>query len=238
METTYKISGMTCQSCVEKVKNALSQIQGAESVVVSLEKKSVIINSPETIKLTDLKQALNSMPKYQISQTTDDLKVEKESFLQTYKPLILIFTYIFIASLSFQISLEHFNTHLFMNHIMGGFFLCLSFFKLLDIKSFSESFSSYDPLAQKFALYGLIYPFVEVALGFLFISQRFLFVANLGTVLVLSITTFGVWRSLKRKTKFQCACAGSVFKLPLSLVTVFENLAMIAMAVTSIILEI
>ena len=117
-----------------------------------------------------------------------------------------------------------------MNHLMAGFFIGLSFFKFLDLKSFATAFANYDPIAKKWKPYGAIYPFVELTLGFLFIADKFLNFANVMTIVVLTATTIGVYNKIKSKSNFQCACLGAGFNLPLSNVTIFENLAMVAMA--------
>ena len=136
--------------------------------------------------------------------------------------------------MAYQVSLGSFNSHLFMNHIMAGFFIGLSFFKFLDLKAFAESFSSYDPIAQRWLSYGYIYPFIELILGLLFIAGKFLLIANSATVIVLTLTTYGVYKRLQSKSSFQCACLGTTFNLPLSNVTIAENLIMIVMSLYSI----
>jgi hypothetical protein len=119
---------------------------------------------------------------------------------------------------------------------MAGFFLGLSFFKFLNLKAFSESFSSYDPIAQRFLNYGLVYPFIEFILGLMFISGKVLMIANAITIFILVVTTIGVVKKLQSKSQFQCACLGTTFSLPLSSVTVFENALMIMMAVYSLVI--
>jgi hypothetical protein len=46
----------------------------------------------------------------------------------------------------------------------------------------------------------------------------------------MSISAYGVWKVLKVKGEIQCACLGTVFKVPMTKVTLFENLFMAAMA--------
>jgi hypothetical protein len=49
--------------------------------------------------------------------------------------------------------------------------------------------------------------------------------------LILSLVgAVGVIQSVARRQTIQCACLGTVFKLPMSTVTVIENLGMAAMA--------
>lgn len=233
----YSITGMTCESCVKTITDKISKIPGISSVEVSLKEKTAEILSERIIELTEVKQSLSENVKYNVSEFKSDTLLStiapselKKSILQTYKPLITVFVFILLVSSAYQVSTGKFDTHLFMNHIMAGFFIGLSFFKFLDLKAFAESFSSYDPLAQRWMNYGFIYPFVELLLGLLFVADKALIFANTATVIVLSITTYGVYKRLQSKSKFQCACLGTTFNLPLSNITIAENVAMILMA--------
>lgn len=239
--SSYSIQGMTCQACVKTITKKILAIPDVISVDVSLENKNVNILASRSIALSEVSKSLVDSPKYivhefrpAVSVVTPETAVEN-SLLKTYKPLIAIFTFIFLVSLAYQVSLGTFNLHLFMNHIMAGFFIGLSFFKFLDLKSFAESFSSYDPVAQRWLNYGFVYPFVELLLGLLFIASKALVFANAATIIVLSTTTYGVYKRLQSKSKFQCACLGTTFSLPLSNVTIAENVAMILMAIYSLI---
>ncbi len=229
----FSIEGMTCEACVEKVTEKLKSIPFVQSVNVDLKGKTAVLESENGINLDHAKAVLKDLPKYKVSEIGSAVaptSLVEESKLKTYKPLILIFSYILLVSVSYQIYQGSFHFHIFMNHIMAGFFIGLSFFKFLDLKAFAESFSSYDPLAQRIYSYGKVYPFVELILGLMFISEIGLLSANIVTIVILSITTFGVTKRLQSKSKIQCACAGAGFNLPLSYVTVFENVAMILMA--------
>lgn len=240
INSKFSVLGMTCQSCVSTITNTLSLISGINSVDVSLADKKVDLVSNRNISIHEVRTALRDLPKYSVedykpklSHSSVDEK-ESESVLKTYKPLITIFMFIILVSLSYQLSLDFFNKEIFMNHLMAGFFIGLSFFKFLDLNAFSESFSSYDPIAQRWLGYGKIYPFIELMLGLLFISGKFLLLANITTILVLSLTTYGVYLRLQSKSKFQCACLGTTFSLPLSNVTIAENIVMIVMAIYNI----
>ncbi len=237
----FLISGMTCQACVTKITSILKSIPQVNSVNVNLNDNSATIESDFSVSLETVKKSLAEFSKYSVASYTPQAKLAIEKLTTesskwtTYKPLIAVFTFVLLVSLAFQVFHGSFHLHLFMNHIMAGFFIGLSFFKFLNLKAFAESFSSYDPIAQRFLPYGFIYPFIELALGLLFIAGKGLLVANVITLLVLSITTVGVIIRLQSKGNFQCACLGAAFSLPLSAVTVFENIVMILMAVFSII---
>ncbi len=235
----FKIDGMTCQSCVAKVTTALKNLPSVDSVVVSLNDKSATLNSALPVELPAVRDVLAHFSKYSVlnfseSALPSDFKKTDESAavskLVTYKPLIVLFSYVFFVSMSYQIFQKQFEIHIFMNHIMAGFFIGLSFFKMLSLNAFAESFSGYDPLAKKWLSYGLLYPFIELALGLLFITATNLLFANLITIFILTLTTYGVVKKLQTKSKLLCACAGAGFSLPLSGVTVFENAVMILMA--------
>lgn len=230
----FTIEGMTCQSCVNTVAKELSSLSGVSAVNVDLQNKSAEILSTNRISLTEVKAALVSFPKYSVLEypkhELPEPNSNEQSLLKTYKPLIVLFSYISILSLAYQINLETFHAHQFMSHLMAGFFLGLSFFKFLDLNAFAVSFSDYDPLAQRWSFYGFLYPFIEFMLGAMFITQVAPQFANITTIFILTVSTVGVFKKLKSKSKFQCACLGTAFNLPLSNVTIFENLVMVLMA--------
>jgi len=115
------------------------------------------------------------------------------------------------------------------------FFIVFSFFKMLDLKNFPESFSMYDPLAKRVSLYGSIYPFIETALGLMFLMRFEIEIALIATLLVLSITTIGVTKTLFDKKSIRCACLGTALKLPMTEATFIENAIMIIMAIVMLI---
>jgi copper chaperone CopZ len=244
LNSTFTVEGMTCQKCVKTITEKMLAVPGVTEAVVSLENKNLQLKSTAPIDLQTVQTALNEHKKYSISNfvkssaPTKPIEAvkpaEETSLLKTYKPLITVFAFVFLIATAYQISLDKLNPEIFMNHIMAGFFIGLSFFKFLDLKAFAESFSSYDPIAQRWLNYGYVYAFLEVFLGLLFVSGKLLILANSLTVIVLSATTYGVYKRLKSKSKFQCACLGTTFNLPLSNVTIAENLVMILMAATNL----
>lgn len=229
-QNIYRLEGMTCQSCVKTVTDSLLKNEAIKKVKVDFENKTLTISSPQKMNLIDLKKALSSQYKIDELNTHDSKATEKTSKWITYKPLlILVFFILGITTLN-QLNQNEFHFHEWMNHFMAGFFVSFSFFKFLNLRSFSESFSSYDPIAQIWTPYGKLYPFMELTLGIHFFIQKELLLVNSLTILILSLTTFGILKSLRRKNHFKCACLGSGFNLPLSYVTVFENGVMILMA--------
>jgi len=49
-------------------------------------------------------------------------------------------------------------------------------------------------------------------------------------VVVMGISSIGVIESIVNKKKIQCACLGAVFNLPMSTITIIEDLLMVIMA--------
>ena len=89
----------------------------------------------------------------------------------------------------------------------------------------------YDIVAAKWNGWGKIYPFVELALGIAYLINFAPFYTNIVTVVVLGVSSIGVIQSNLNKKKIKCACLGDVFNLPMSTVTIIEDLAMVGMGV-------
>lgn len=236
MKQTYTVTGMTCNGCKASVENVLNTIAEVESVSVNLEDAEATIKMSKHISIETLQKALTD--KYQISEkeeinvfkTTSNLNTEeKKSDLKQLFPLFLIFGYIIIAAI--LLNKNPWNPNEFMLDFMGLFYIVFSFFKLLDLKGFPESFKMYDPLAKVVPVYGWVYPFVEVALGLMFLMRIQIPIALTITLGVLGITTIGVTKTLLDKKSIQCACLGTALKLPMTKATFIENSIMIVMAV-------
>ena len=58
---------------------------------------------------------------------------------------------------------------------------------------------------------------------------------NIATVLLVGITSIGIFYALKAKKDIDCVCMGTKFPLPMSIINLIENIAMGAMAVFMII---
>ena len=228
----YKISGMTCSSCVATVTKAIESIRNVKNVTVSLDPGLAVVESNEDVSIDVIHSVLPDKFSVKLFEHYEDVNTDgKESYLAKLFPLILILSYISLTSIiiNFGRSLDD-----LMMDFMGIFFIVFSFFKFLDYKSFPNSFAMYDPLAKALPLYGWIYPFIETILGLMFLFRFQLFTSIIITILLLSITTYGVGNVLKNKQTIQCACLGTAIKLPMTIATLVENGIMIIMALISI----
>lgn len=232
MTHTYKVTGMTCSSCEAKVKSNLLSLSDVTSAVVSKDNNTATITMDKHINLNTLQEALGGeKSKYQIVATQHNEAAEQTmSWIETYKPILLIFGYIIVCSLVVQFFNGIFNTMQLMQHFMAGFFLVFSFFKLLNIKGFAQSYAMYDVVAKRFTAWGYIYALIELGLGIAFLINYQPLITNWVTLVVMSISIIGVLQSVLNKKKIQCACLGDVFKLPMSTVTIIEDALMIAMS--------
>jgi hypothetical protein len=118
-----------------------------------------------------------------------------------------------------------------MFDFMGLFYIIFSFFKFLDYTGFPASFQMYDPLAKALPIYGWIYPFLETALGLMFLLRFEMDIALVTTIIILGITSIGVTKSLFSNKTIKCACLGTALNLPMTEATFIENTIMLVMAV-------
>lgn len=234
----YKLSGLTCNGCVTTVKNILSQIAGIESVTINENRDEATITMTQHVVTDTLEAALSGHPKYHIAEksvvmpkstpsvfSTFEEEKDERSGLETYKPILLIFGYITLITV---VTASDFMTG--MRYFMAGFFLVFSFFKMLDLRGFADSYRMYDILAKAIPSYGFLYPFIELGLGLAFLANFQPFLTNIITFVVMSVSIIGVLQSVLNKRKIQCACLGAVFNLPMSTVTIIEDALMIVMS--------
>ena len=154
MTHTYQISGMTCGSCEAKVKSSLLMLPNVTEVEVSKDNQTATISMDKHIPLSTFQNALDK--KYSITTMEHNEAAEQaKNWFATYKPILLIFGYITTIAL---IAATHQNTFYWMqamNIFMAGFFLTFSFFKMLDLKGFADSYRMYDIVAKKMEWLGL-----------------------------------------------------------------------------------
>ena len=241
----YTITGMSCQSCVGKVEATLKNLPEVRDVKVQLAYPQATIDSPGPMDLVEINRKLAEKGHYTITEerVTKELsplpsigkkKMEAaalpEKTIGTYKPLLLIVGFIVGVSTLVQYPFVDFSGILWMRHFMAGFFLVFSFFKLLNLTGFASSYAMYDLLAARWRGWGFIYPFVELGLGVAYLLNVAPTLTNTITLVVLAFSSLGVIKSNLDKRKIKCACLGDVFNLPMSTVTIVEDLTMVLMA--------
>ncbi len=253
-EQIFELSGLHCGNCVRKIELALQPF--ANEVSVTLDPMQMRLRGAHAdLSLAALQNALLAVGSYQIQETQQNQPLAsmkyahnamnnvasdaKIGFFSTYRPLLMIMAYLLAASVLIQLG-QHaghemsmassLSAHETMRYFMAGFFLTFSFFKLLNLQAFADAYAGYDLLAARWHGWGYVYPFVELGLGLAYLANFSPTFINWVTLIIMSFSAIGVIRAVMSKTKIQCACLGTVFKLPMSTVTIVEDVGMVAMA--------
>lgn len=263
--STYSITGMHCQSCVQKISAALRAVPGVVSARVSLVPPIAETEMERDVPIDTLAAAVRSAGDYTLGDRVPDSGPGAPSSPSqpwwhgeidpavaslgdatgapkpSLYPLALIVGYIAGTSalIAFALpqqahapesALSAPAAHAFMNHFMAGFFLVFSFFKLLDLRGFVMAYAGYDLLARAWPGWGYIYPFIELALGAAYLMRWQPTITNAATLALMLFGSLGVLRALLRKSNIRCACLGTALNLPMTTVTLVEDLGMAAMA--------
>ena len=148
-----------------------------------------------------------------------------------YLPLIILFGLSVAVALAKQGAYAGpFDSRSAMHDFMGVFLVIFSMFKLFDLAGFADGFQMYDLLAKPFRPYAYAYPFIELGLGLGYLAAWNLPVIYGVTIAVMTFGAVGVIRALRRGLDINCACMGTVLKVPLSTVALTEDLGMAVMA--------
>lgn len=232
MTHQYQIQGMTCDNCRQKVESTLSKVIGISNAEVSLEPPEAKLTMEDHIPMESLNKALLRVADYKLLEADhhDSPVSIPEKSVKTYKPLIVVVGFILLATAISQINRGAFDWMDAMRVFMGSFFLAFSFFKILDVKGFTQAYMSYDIIAKRWIGWGYIYPFIELALGVAYLTACCLTTTYIATLVVMGVSTIGVVQSVVNKREIKCACLGTGFNLPMSTVTIVEDVTMVVMA--------
>lgn len=246
------LHGLHCSSCVRKVEQALMPF--AKAVKVTLEPMQVQLTglgphasfeamAATVAELGDYRLELDEQSidiKASSSDVQSPLSVNSGwlNGFKTYKPLLLIIAFILGASVLVQwgqhtqhdLGLDAVSGSETMRYFMAGFFLVFAFFKLLDLPAFADAYAGYDLLSARWHGWGYVYPFVELALGMAYLSNFQPVLTAWVTLVVMGFSALGVILAVMRQSTIRCACLGTVFQLPMSTVTIVEDVGMVAMA--------
>lgn len=241
MKQTYNIAGITCSSCITRLTTRLLSVNDVLSADLQFASPQATLLLNADVPLATLQQAIGS-DRYTITPATNlvaDVHTHSTSATTSvsYYPIYLIFAYIASVSLLVLLAPPQSGYMAWMNNFMAGFFLVFSFFKLLNIQAFAEGYRTYDVVARQFPVYARIYPFLELLLAIAYLLRVQPVFINSITLILMSVSIVGVMQSLKRKSAIQCACLGTIIKLPLSTVTFAEDALMILMSLAMLLMQ-
>lgn len=239
MQITYKVSGMHCGKCIGRVTSALAPF--AERVDVTLTPQRATLTNPRDANLTTLNTAVAKAGAYAIEPLNPqqlprnltapvEIETADRGLLATYYPLLLIAAYIALAAFAGTASAAGIDWRAWMTNFMAGFFLVFSAFKFLNLRGFANAYATYDLLAKAWPGYGYVYPFLELALGIAYLFRIAPDATYIATMVLMGFSSLGVLNALLQKRRIECACLGTVLKLPMSTITLVEDLSMVLMA--------
>lgn len=242
MNIQLDLSGLHCKACVGRVSEALKPLCSEVDVTLSPMQATISGAKVSTEKLIKAVKAAGKYDATAIEAVSpssavtpqrlelDPVSSLPQAGLSVYKPLLILTAFlIFVPALALFAS-GALTWMGWMQYFMAGFFLAFSFFKLLDIRAFADAYAGYDLLAARWKPWGLIYPFVELALGLAYLIGFNPLLTNLVTIVVMGFSLAGVIIAVNSKKTIRCACLGAVFNLPMSSVTIIEDGLMVIMA--------
>lgn len=148
-----------------------------------------------------------------------------------YVPLLVILTVTLLAAMVRQTgSPGSWQWMAWMHDFMGLFLVVFAMFKLFDLPGFADGFQMYDLLAKPLRPYAFVYPFIELVLGLGYLAHWRPSVIYGSTVAVMVFGSLGVLNALRKGLDLQCACMGTILKVPLSTVALLEDIGMAVMA--------
>ena len=150
--------------------------------------------------------------------------------LSPSKSIIILSSILFVVSFLNYLYLKQkdkeWDHKLLMNNIMGCIFILFGFLKIVNLPKFVQIFNKYDIISQKIPSYGYLYPFIEIALGIAYLKKYKLHNVNSITIILMIISFISVVISISKGQKLRCGCLGSFLHIPLSYVTLSENIVM------------
>lgn len=231
----FRIEGMKCESCVAKIRDALAKNgYGDAQVTLNPPVVSFSLRSPTS---QEIQTTLSKIGEYKIVETSGASSPAQNAAQETASderltPLIIILSYIVGGVLLRAFIAGDYSLMMLMSNFMGGFFIVFSLFKLLNLSGFADAYGTYDIIASRSRIYGLLYPFIELLLGIAYLIGFAAFATNVITLFLMVIGSVGVFQALRTKRSFQCACLGTALKLPMTKVTLVEDVFMGLMALT------
>lgn len=230
-------TNLRCDACVRSIQPLFDTEPGLRRWSVDLDSpdKPITVEG-DAISAGRVGTLLNKKGYTVIGAVTEATPTSTE-LATSYFPLILILSYLVGGVLLLEFAAGVFEPMRAMSRFMAGFFLVFSFFKLLNLSAFADAYSGYDLVAVRVRGYGFVYPFLELGLGAAYLAEVWPFVVNTFTAVLMAVSTAGVVCSLLAGRKIRCACLGTVFQLPMSTVTLAEDLLMLGMAIAMLIMN-
>ena len=144
---------------------------------------------------------------------------------------IFLINYIYLKFYKKNNSKNIINSNELMNNMMASILFIFGLLKLYNLNKFSNIFSKYNIISKTIPLYSYFYPFIEIilSLNLFFNYKTTLTYVTITTLMIISLIS--VFISIIKGEKLRCGCLGSFFHIPLSYVTISENIIMLFMII-------
>jgi copper chaperone CopZ len=245
-----EVRGMTCKSCEQRVREALSAVQGVQSVEVFLDTGKVLVwvspGTPADVishTISDVGYTVagssafsspSAPPPAEVPMHPASAPQEDGTRLRGYLPLLVVFAQIVALAAwgAHWMSTEAETPWMdaFMRFTMVGYFLFFGLFKVMNLRGFVALFRRYDVVARRAPVYAWSFPFLEWAAGWSYLVVPDLGLWNGLIALWLMVSIVGPLQVIFRKDFIRCACLGDALSQPVGWVTVAENGIMLLMA--------
>ena len=239
------IEGMHCGGCEGKIRNAFISLDPVSDASVSAKTGSAELHTTSDISDETIRNAIAGAGDYRVTdinrsktttaktrpEPTHHAPADDNTPPESLYPLFLIVGFNVGVTSLVAWSTGTWQAEAMMRHFMAGFFIVFSFFKLLDPPGFVSAYRGYDLLARRSAAWAWAYPYVELALGVMYLIAWFPMITNIITLILMLIGAIGVLKALLDKRTIRCACLGTALNLPMTKVTLVEDLTMALMAI-------
>ena len=151
--------------------------------------------------------------------------------LADYWPLMAVIVVAFLAALAIAAGSGKLEMTRIMHAYMGVFLVFFALLKIFDLQGFVDGFAQYDLIARRQRAWGYAYPFIELALGLAYLAFIWPAVTYIATIVLFSFGAAGVVLALRKGLNVACSCMGTLLSVPLSIVTLAEDVLMVAMTI-------
>lgn len=154
--------------------------------------------------------------------------------VKSHKAVLIIFILITLFTLIRQWMAGSWHGMQAMSDFMAGFFLIFGTFKIIDLSGFVIAYKNYNLIAQHFIAYAYALPFIQIGLGIAYLFRIYPLLSNSINFVVMTLGFISILIKLLKKEVIPCACLGTLFQHPLSLVSLFENAIMVLMSLSMV----
>ncbi len=163
------------------------------------------------------------VPREVATHPTQNLRIKRR--FKDFLPIIIIFSVIigFTALMTIFVRPE---LEFAMRMMMGSFFAIFGLFKVFNLRAFADAYQTYDIVAKRSRIYAFAYPFLELLFAAAYLLDFGGIVRDISVFVVMAISAIGVIQKLREHEEIPCACLGMVFILPMTWVTLVEDVLM------------